>query len=93
MSERWRVALAVILYGLACGILLSIFSVFTGLGIVRYAFSLGVLLLGIRFFKNYETISSRIIFVVLSIVFYFLTVLIIIVYTYAAGIELLPPQA
>ncbi|WP_270171977.1 hypothetical protein [Paenibacillus sp. SYP-B4298] len=92
MGERSRVFLAVVLYSLACGILLSLFSVFTNLGFIRYVFSLGVLLLGIRFFKQYESLGGRIAFVVMSIVFYLLTVLIIVAYLYMAGVNLLPPE-
>lgn len=92
MGERSRVFWAVVLYSLACGVLLSLFSVFTNLGFIRYVFSLVVLLLGIRFFKQYETLGARIAFVVLSIVLYLLTVMIIVAYLYMTGVELLPPE-
>jgi hypothetical protein len=38
----------------------------------KYVFSLGALYAGVQFFKRYETRGSRITFVVLTVVFYFI---------------------
>ncbi|XEC96983.1 hypothetical protein AB6A23_10845 [Paenibacillus tarimensis] len=81
--SRFRTAMGVLFYSLACGLLLSIFSFVPGL--FRYAFSLGALLLGIRFFRNYEKLSLRVIFIVLSIVFYFITAVIVSIVLFMQG--------
>ncbi|MBD2846152.1 hypothetical protein IDH44_13180 [Paenibacillus sp. IB182496] len=64
-------------YAMVCGALLAVFSSFTGLGLLRFAFSLGALLLGIRFFRRFEKVSQRVIFVALSLVFFCLAIVVI----------------
>lgn len=58
--------LVVLLYSIAGAILMSGFILVPG--ITRYAFSLGALLLGIRFFRVRDGIAARIVFIVLVVV-------------------------
>ncbi|MBJ6363312.1 hypothetical protein ACFOQM_19005 [Paenibacillus sp. GCM10012307] len=92
MSERWRTFWAVVLYGFACGTLLTLFSMFPGLGIFKFLFSLGAFLLGLRFFRTFERWAVRIAFVLTSLVFYLIVIVILTVYLYAVKPELLPVQ-
>lgn len=64
-----RNAVFVFLYSLAAGILMALFIMSTGTGPTRYVFSLVAVLLGIRFFKRYETLGQRISFIVIAILF------------------------
>lgn len=54
-------------------------------GIFRYAFSLGALLIGIRFFKTHETIGSRIGFIAVVVVFTLIMPSIYVLIAYANG--------
>ncbi|GGG12871.1 hypothetical protein [Paenibacillus abyssi] len=90
--SRLKTSLWVLLYSLVCGALLSVFSIVTELGLFRYVFSLAALFLGIRFFRNYDKISTRVIFIVLSIVFYFMTTIIATVILIANGQIELPAE-
>ncbi|WP_036709868.1 hypothetical protein [Paenibacillus pinihumi] len=90
MSEWWRAFWAVILYGLACGILLIVFAMFPGLGIFKFVFSLGAFLLGLRFFRIYEKWSTRISFILISLVFFIIILVPLTAYLYAVKPELLP---
>ncbi|MNI02530.1 hypothetical protein D3C73_554070 [compost metagenome] len=55
-----------LLYSLACGILLSLYINIQDL--IKFAFSLGALFLGIRFFRSNESLGMRIGFILTSIV-------------------------
>jgi hypothetical protein len=59
----------VVLYSLAGGILLTLYSQIPDM--LRYVFSLLALLLGIRFFRRFESKGPRIAFV-LMLIFYYL---------------------
>ncbi len=61
----------VLLYSFLAGFSLSIFAQMDA--VVRYIFSLLALYIGIRFFRRFETIGMRVLFVVLAIVFYFVS--------------------
>lgn len=62
-----RNALFLLLYGLAGGVLMSLFMM--SAGVTRYLFSLGAVLLGMQFFKRYDSKGLRIGFIVLVLVF------------------------
>jgi lipopolysaccharide export LptBFGC system permease protein LptF len=74
---------AVILYGLLCGAMLTAFSLITDLS--KFIFSLVAFFAGIKFFRTYESIKLRVAFVVLSIVFYFLMMIIFTAVAIAKG--------
>jgi lipopolysaccharide export LptBFGC system permease protein LptF len=74
---------AVILYGISSGTLLTLFSIIPGLN--KYIFSLAALYLGFRFFRNYESLKARISFVVLSLLFFFLSIIVYVAVAVAKG--------
>jgi hypothetical protein len=63
-------ALRIVGYSIVCAILLALFSQISD--ILKYVFSLCALVLGIRFFRNYDTLGHRVAFIALTIVFYFI---------------------
>ncbi|SDT42941.1 hypothetical protein SAMN05444162_4254 [Paenibacillaceae bacterium GAS479] len=67
-------------YGLLGGALLALFVLVPG--IVRFAFSLLALWLGIRFFRSHGSIARRIGFIVFSFVFFILIVLYVTMVTF-----------
>lgn len=75
-----RTSLWVILYALMAGVSLALFANIPDL--IKYVFSLLALYLGIRFFRRFETVGLRVTFIVLAIVFYFITAFIFAFYTY-----------
>lgn len=77
----------VLLYSAACGLLLMIYSQFQD--ILKYLFSLGAVILGIRFFRRFETRGMRISFILLGVFFYFLFA---VIYTFVAYIKGWPIQ-
>ncbi|GBF71927.1 hypothetical protein PA598K_00153 [Paenibacillus sp. 598K] len=82
-GSTFKRALLLTAYSFACGLLLAVFAQMDSL--LRFAFSLGALLLGIRFFRDFESLRSRITFIALAIVFYVLITIIIIMVLYAQG--------
>ncbi|OPH53012.1 hypothetical protein BC351_32680 [Paenibacillus ferrarius] len=68
-----------IMYSVLCGILLTCFSNIQG--VTKYIFSLGTLYVGIRFFRQFEQISFRVWFIVLTILLYFIFSLGVALYT------------
>lgn len=88
MNGGFKHAFMITAYAFVCGLLLSLFALIDGL--FRFAFSLGALFLGIRFFRDFETMGSRIWFIALSIFFYFVLTIIITMVLYAQGKLVLP---
>lgn len=76
-------AAALLAYGAACALLLAAFSMIQDF--LRYLFSLGAFLLGLRFFGQYETWGMRLGLIGLTLVFYFLFVFLYTVIAYARG--------
>lgn len=74
---------AVILYSLGCGILLVLFTMVESL--FRFTFSLLAFLAALRFFSTYETWGSRIAFIIVTIVFYLLFIIIYTMIAYVRG--------
>jgi len=68
----------VILYAIMAGGALSIFTTISSF--IKYLFSLLAVYIGVRFFRRFETIGLRITFIVLSIIMFFIGVLITVVY-------------
>lgn len=68
-ESKWKTALWIILYAIACGALLAIFSLVSSM--VKFLFSLLALYLIIRFFKRYETWGVRIVFILSTLIIYF----------------------
>lgn len=74
---------AVFLYALLCGLLLAAFSFIQDFS--KYIFSLVALFTGIKFFRTYESVKVRVAFVILSVVLFFLTVIIFVAVAFAKG--------
>lgn len=68
-ESKWKTALWIVLYAIACGALLAIFSLVSSM--VKFLFSLLALYLIIRFFKRYETWGVRIVFILSTLIIYF----------------------
>lgn len=62
-------AVSIILFSLLCGAMLIIFSIIQDF--TKYIFSLVALYAGFKFFQKFDQLKHRIIFIVLSIVIYF----------------------
>ncbi|TBL78341.1 hypothetical protein [Paenibacillus thalictri] len=73
--------LGIIAFSVACALLLTLFSHIQDM--MKYIFSLGALYAGIQFFRRYDTKGARIVFVILSIVLYFVFTLIYAFYMFA----------
>lgn len=78
--------LIVLLYSLICGALLAVYTQIQGM--LKYIFSIGAIIVGVRFFKNYESLAMRISMILMSIVMFFVVVLIIAIILFARN-----PQA
>lgn len=74
MSERLKTTFWLLGYTFLAGLFLTLFAQISE--IYRYLFSLSTLYLGIRFFRKYDTLSLRILFFVLTILFYLFTTVI-----------------
>ncbi|CDN44680.1 MULTISPECIES: hypothetical protein [Paenibacillus] len=72
-ESRWRGFAAAMLYGIACGLLMTLFVMVPG--VIRFVFSLVALWLGLRFFRAHETVWRRVGFVFVSILFFILSVI------------------
>lgn len=75
--------LALFLYSLFCGLLLAAFSLIQDFS--KYIFSLAALFAGFKFFRAYESIKLRIAFIILSIVLFFLSMIIFVAVAFAKG--------
>lgn len=80
MKDSVRTSFWVILYSFLAGVSLALFANIPDL--IKYVFSLLALYIGIRFFRRFETVSLRVAFIVLAIVFYFLAALCYAMYVY-----------
>lgn len=61
-----RSVMWVLLYGAACGLLLSFFTNLQDM--IKYIFSLGAFFLGIHFFKRFDSIKMRVFFVITTVI-------------------------
>ncbi|CAM4252345.1 hypothetical protein [Paenibacillus tarimensis] len=82
-DNKWKNLFWMLGYSTVIGLLLAVFSFIPGL--IRFVFSLGALLLGIRFFGKYDSIGLRIGMIVLSVVFIVLFIMIGVIIMYANG--------
>ncbi|QAY65532.1 hypothetical protein [Paenibacillus protaetiae] len=73
--SKWRTASGILLYSVAAGVLLAIFSMIPNM--IRFVFSLLALYLVIRFFRKVESWKSRTVFIVLALFFYFLAAIVV----------------
>ncbi|MCU6708946.1 hypothetical protein M6D81_09460 [Paenibacillus sp. J5C_2022] len=80
MNSSLKTAFWVVLYAFLAGFALALFAQITP--IIRYAFSLLALVIGIRFFRLYDTIGLRVAFIVTAIIFYFLVAIAFAIYQY-----------
>jgi hypothetical protein len=74
MKFNFATAMWVLWYAVLAGASLALFSLIPSL--IKYIFSLLTIYIGIRFFRRFETLGLRITFIVLSIVLYFVFVVI-----------------
>lgn len=75
MRFNIKTILWVLWYSILAGGSLALFSSLTTF--IKYVFSLLTIYIAIRFFRRYETIGIRIVFIALSIILYFLIVIIV----------------
>lgn len=76
-------ALAVMLYGFACAVLLAAFSMTPGM--LKFVFSIGAFFLGLRFFNAHDTWGVRLAFIGTAVVLYFVCVVVYTILAYANG--------
>lgn len=76
----WMTGLIITLHSLLAGVLLSLFAHTAQFH--KYIFSLVALYIGIRFFKRFDKLSHRIIFIVLAIVIYFVCAIVYAMYLF-----------
>lgn len=75
MSQSFKTTFWVLLFSLLAGLSLALFGHLESF--IKYLFSLVALYIGIVFFRRYETTGLRILFVALSLIFYFLTAIVV----------------
>lgn len=80
MNEKIKTSLVVMFYSLLAGICMALFTQIEGF--VKFIFSLLALYIGVRYFRRFETVGMRVLFIVLTLVFTFITILSIVVYTF-----------
>lgn len=80
MNETVKTSLVVMFYSLLTGICMALFTQIEGF--VKFLFSLLALYIGIRYFRRFETVGMRVLYIVLALVFTFITILSIVVYTF-----------
>ena len=85
MNESIKTGFWVLLYSFMAGICLAIFMQLPGFE--KYLFSLLTIYIGFRFFRRFETIGKRILFVVLSVVISLITVVSITAYLFIQNPE------
>lgn len=76
-------AIGLLFYSILGGILMAAFLMVPG--VFRYAFSLGAILLGIRFFRVQESVLFRVLFIVFVVVFSLLFTVVYVMLAYANG--------
>ncbi|MCR2804924.1 hypothetical protein [Paenibacillus soyae] len=86
MNEKVANAFWVMLYSFLAGLSLSLFTQITGF--TKYIFSLLAIYIAIRFFRRFETVGKRVLFVVLSLIFCFIGILSITAYLFMRNPEL-----
>ncbi|RAP78129.1 hypothetical protein [Paenibacillus montanisoli] len=80
MGETVKKALWCTLYSLGCGLMLAIFpNVKTG---INFIFSILALVIGIFYFKRATSLRSRIVFVVMTLIFFLLFTVVIAIVVY-----------
>lgn len=84
--------LAVILYGLLCGALLAAFTLITGL--IKFIFSLGAFMFGLKFFGEHETWGVRFAFIGTTVLMFLIFILVytVLAYTYDWPLPSLPEE-
>jgi len=70
MNEKLKSSLWLIGFAIVTGTLLALYTVISGF--VKFVFSLLALYLGIRFFRKFDSIAMRIIYIVCAILFFFI---------------------
>ncbi|MFF2887964.1 hypothetical protein [Paenibacillus sp. NPDC057967] len=80
MNETVKTSLVVMFYSLLTGICMALFTQIDGF--VKFLFSLLALYIGIRYFRRFETVGMRVLYIVLALVFTFITILSFVVYTF-----------
>jgi len=80
MGERLKNTFIIFLFTFGCGLMLAIFPFIQSP--FNLIFSLLAFVIGIFFFKRYSTISLRIMFFILSLVFFVLWTMIIVIITH-----------
>ncbi|RJE90550.1 hypothetical protein D3P07_00095 [Paenibacillus sp. 1011MAR3C5] len=80
MNETVKTSLVVMFYSLLTGICMALFTQIEGF--VKFLFSLLALYIGIRYFRRFETVGMRVLYIVLALVFTFITILSFVVYTF-----------
>lgn len=76
-------------YSMLIGALLVAFSMIPTFW--RFVFSLGAIFAGFKFFGRYERVAMRVWLFILSLIFFFLFTIVLVMFLYAAGrIEPLP---
>lgn len=84
-------ALKLIAWALLTGALLFVFTIIPGLW--RYIFSLGAFFIGVRVFGMYESWKARMSYILASLVFFFLILLIYVIAAFVNEWPLpLPPE-
>lgn len=79
-GSRASKILWLLLYAVLTGIAVALFSMIDGM--IKYFFSLAGLYLIIKYFKRGDTIAYRISYILLSLVVYFLFIVVFVTYTY-----------
>lgn len=74
MNERLKNTLWLLAYSLAAGVLLALFAVIGS--VIKYLFSILALYLGFRFFRKYDSLAMRIMFILFAIILYFVSTLV-----------------
>jgi len=80
MGERLKNTFLIFLFTLGCGMMLALYPMVQSP--INLLFSLLAFVIGIFFFKRYSTIGLRILFFVLSLVFFVLCTAIIVIITH-----------
>lgn len=81
MGERLKNGFLLLLYSAGCGVFLFVFSVIHSMA--NLVFSLLAVLIAVHFFKRVSALRSRIVFVVLALLFFFISVFVYAVITAA----------
>jgi hypothetical protein len=85
MNETIKTSFWVMLYSVLAGICLALFMQIPGFE--KYLFSLLSIYIAIRYFRRFETVGKRVLFVVLALFFSFFMVFCMTAYRYAKNPE------